>query len=505
MPKGKLYNLARVSTATTGTGTVTLGSAVLGFLTFAQAGVSTAEVVSYGIRDGTSTEVGTGTYTLAGLTLTRTVTRSTNSNNPITLSGSAEVYITARAEDLQTNTITPEQYGALGDGATDDTTALQNFLNACSTLNAIGVFMPGKTYMFGTQAAGLFVKSNTRLIGNGATLKALVTAPANYSSLNVTDATQGTAAGPSVVTIEGLTFNGNATARRAGGAITGVGGGASVYCVNATLVFVSDCYSLDSEGDGFYFGGDSTTGGPGFYFGFANCRATASSRNGYAVVGGNRGSFVNCIATSIRYGVSVGNISCGWDFEPNGATSLNDSVHCISCHAIDCDEGFGYHNVNSRTTNCNWVSCTAEQCTIGFSAGTAAGNIRIFDARTSGNTTDFTNINSWLGYTTGDGGAVTQATSKSTGVTLNRPCGAITMNGATLNTVSIVSFTLTNNTIAATDVLVLNHISGGNPSAYTLNAQCAAGSATINIRNNTASNLSDAIVIQFAVVKAFSS
>ena len=96
----KLYNLARMTTATTGTGTITLGAAVSGYLTFALAGVSDGDVVDYGIKDGANSEIGTGTYTASGTTLTRTVTKSTNSNSAISLSGSAEVFITPRAETL---------------------------------------------------------------------------------------------------------------------------------------------------------------------------------------------------------------------------------------------------------------------------------------------------------------------------------------------------------------------------------------------------------------------
>lgn len=96
----KLYSLARVSTATVGTGTITLGAAVSGCLTFAQAGAADGDIVAYGIRDGVNGEVGYGTYTASGTTLTRTVTKSTNSNNAISLSGNAEVFITARAEDM---------------------------------------------------------------------------------------------------------------------------------------------------------------------------------------------------------------------------------------------------------------------------------------------------------------------------------------------------------------------------------------------------------------------
>lgn len=107
-----------------------------------------------------------------------------------------------------------------------------------------------------------------------------------------------------------------------------------------------------------------------------------------------------------------------------------------------------------------------------------------------------------VGYATGAGSSATQATSKATTVAFNAVCGAITMNNAALAAATIVSFTFTNTAIAATDVLVLNHISGGTPGSYTLNARAAAGSATIDVRNNTAGSLSEAIVIQYAVIKA---
>ena len=107
-----------------------------------------------------------------------------------------------------------------------------------------------------------------------------------------------------------------------------------------------------------------------------------------------------------------------------------------------------------------------------------------------------------LGYTTGSGGTVTQITSKSTGVTLNKTNGQITLNAAALAGDTTVSFTLSSTLIAAGDVLILNHISGGTAGSYLLNAQSAAGSASINVRNITTGSLSEAIVIAFAVIKA---
>lgn len=115
-----------------------------------------------------------------------------------------------------------------------------------------------------------------------------------------------------------------------------------------------------------------------------------------------------------------------------------------------------------------------------------------------------------LGYSTTTGtfgyiagrGTITQATNKSTGVTLNTPSGAITMNGAALAANTTVSFTLTNSSIAANDLVLLNHVSGGTFGSYLLNAVAAAGSASINVRNITGGSLSEAIVIGFAVIKS---
>jgi len=89
-----------MTTATTGTGTITLGSAVSGYRTFAGSGVNDGDIVAYGIIDGANSEAGTGTYTASGTTLTRNVRQSTNSNTAISLSGNAQVFITACAEDL---------------------------------------------------------------------------------------------------------------------------------------------------------------------------------------------------------------------------------------------------------------------------------------------------------------------------------------------------------------------------------------------------------------------
>jgi len=92
-----------MSTSTTGTGTITLGSALTGFQTFDGAGVTNGQTVRYVIEDGDNFEIGSGAYTTSGTTLARGATESSNSDNAISLSGSATVFIAAVAADIFTN------------------------------------------------------------------------------------------------------------------------------------------------------------------------------------------------------------------------------------------------------------------------------------------------------------------------------------------------------------------------------------------------------------------
>ncbi len=109
-----------------------------------------------------------------------------------------------------------------------------------------------------------------------------------------------------------------------------------------------------------------------------------------------------------------------------------------------------------------------------------------------------------IGYTTG--GTVTQATNKGTGVTLNTESGQITMNNAALADAAEVTFTVTNDRVAATDVVVVNHGSAGTAGAYWLCVSTvAAGSFKISVGNLSGGSLSEAIVINFALIKGASS
>ena len=117
---------------------------------------------------------------------------------------------------------------------------------------------------------------------------------------------------------------------------------------------------------------------------------------------------------------------------------------------------------------------------------------------------DFLYSDGELGYTANARGAVTQGVSKAEPVTLNKSAGTITMNGATLNATTSVTFTLNNNMISANDAVILS-IVGGTATAgtYTLWVTgLTAGAATITLRNISAGNLSEAVVFNFVIVHA---
>ena len=105
-----------------------------------------------------------------------------------------------------------------------------------------------------------------------------------------------------------------------------------------------------------------------------------------------------------------------------------------------------------------------------------------------------------IGYAAGAQGTVTQATDKATAVTLNTSAGRITMNAASLAATTNVTFTLTNSLLSAKDVLILN-VTNGTSAAYNCwVSSMGAGSATITLRNISASPLAEAVVINFAII-----
>jgi hypothetical protein len=111
-----------------------------------------------------------------------------------------------------------------------------------------------------------------------------------------------------------------------------------------------------------------------------------------------------------------------------------------------------------------------------------------------------------IGYTTGSGGSVTQLTSKATNLTLNTLSGQITMNNAALASGATVSFTCTNSSISSTDTVNVQVAQGSyTPSNYRVNAYPTNGNFIIAVTNWSGGSLSEAIVLNFAIIKGASS
>ena len=104
-----------------------------------------------------------------------------------------------------------------------------------------------------------------------------------------------------------------------------------------------------------------------------------------------------------------------------------------------------------------------------------------------------------LGYGTGSGGTVTQATSKSTAVTLNKPTGQITTSNSALAAGTQTNFTFANSLIGASDsiILCMNY-----STLYSVRtATISAGNCVIVIKNEYSTSLSEPLIINFAIIK----
>lgn len=191
---------------------------------------------------------------------------------------------------------------------------------------------------------------------------------------------------------------------------------------------------------------------------------------------------------------------------PNGTGSVNianievtgGSVVGITDLAV-ADGGTGASTASAARTNLGLgTMATQDSSAVTISGGTITGS---YSGLTLVSSASIASTSS-LGYATGAGGTVTQATSKSTGVTLNKASGQITTHGAALNAGTAVSFTFTNSTIAATDTIDVKLASGGTAASYAFYVDAiAAGSCVITIRNYTAGNLSETLVLNFNVIK----
>jgi hypothetical protein len=199
------------------------------------------------------------------------------------------------------------------------------------------------------------------------------------------------------------------------------------------------------------------------------------------------------IANRVAFQTSTANETTGFAVLPNGTGTVSQLLL--------------YNNSNSANSSLLNVMITAGEARFGSGiAGTGTylpitfytnGSERV-RIDTSGNV--LVTSPAGLGYGTGSGGTVTQATNKGTAVTLNKPTGQITMNNAALLPATSVFFDVNDSLVAATDnvLLTLSNFSALN---YTIKCFVAAGKFTVILKNETAGSLSDAVVFNFGILK----
>lgn len=331
----KLYNLARVITATVGAGTITLGAAVQGFLTFAGAGVQNGDVVPYAIRDGANSETGIGTYSSAGLTLTRTVRKSTNGGSAVSLSGDAEVFIAPSAEDFAptSDKVWYASKNGLSASSSDNTTALNTLLQTVyaaggGVIVLDGLFRCDGQILLPNNGATTYPKQNAiRITGFGAPADGVwETPPTPTSGLDL----RYNASTGKVQTLGAGRLEVDHIAIKNGGTDT-----SPFFFVTQTTVVLHDCtfYGSASRNDLIVFGGTGT----------ALDETTSSIFQGYGTGvwrcwfhNIRRGGIFHGAANGIFYAHNTASLTCGDSATKaiTTATNANPAVLTAAGHGF---------------------------------------------------------------------------------------------------------------------------------------------------------------------------
>jgi hypothetical protein len=633
----KLYNLARMTTATTGTGTITLGSAVPSYVSFANSGVSNGETVTYAIVDGNNREVGRGVYTSSGTTLTRTVLESTNSNNPINLSGSAEVFITAAAEDIanvnEANTFSANQIISVTDNSnaalrvtqlgtglalrvedstnpdstpfvvTADGNVGVGLANPSTQLQVIGTASQNRFWLGSAAITNrqLFVRSNgtfaaPTIVASGNDIGSVnffgYDGAANIELANITATVDGT---PGTNDMPGrLTFSTTADGalsptermRIASNGLVGIGTNAPTHMLTVGedssgnpgnislgrggLETSNIFFTRNGINDAAITYDDSETlriynnfVGTPLLLGTEGTERLRISNAGVTTITGTGIINANSASDALRITqtgsgnalvvedttnpdstplvvTNDGQVVSGSTTSISGSAGVsrfqsNNTLAAFSAHYAGVDaspaintflKSRGGAVVNSEDQigsfrfegfdGTNYVRAAQISVFVDGTPGTNDMPGRITFSTTADGASSVTerlrisnggNVlvtgSGGLGYGAGSGGTVTQATSKTTAVTLNKPTGQITMNNAALAAATSVTFTLNNSLLTAQDTLIVNHSTTGGTSGAYLVATLTVGAGTVVIRvtNITGGSLSEAAVINFAIIK----
>jgi len=217
---------------------------------------------------------------------------------------------------------------------------------------------------------------------------------------------------------------------------------------------------------------------------------------------------VDYSAGQYQYVSTTGSISLSFSNWPASGTAgivqlavnITNTAHTLTLPAAVSLGTTGIQGINSNVIT--FAATGTYQ--FAFSSSDGGTTITVYDL----NRPLLGSTESAIGYSSGTGGTVTQGagSGKATAVTLNKRCGQITMNNASLSAAAEVSFTLTNSFIAATDVVYICIASGATAGAYNVQVDAVAtGSCRISVGNMSTGPLSEAIVLNFVVIKSVSS
>lgn len=451
------------------------------------------------------------------------------------------------------------EFGALVDGSTDDSAAIQAAIDAAELAGGGTVFFPSGTAVIGST---IIVGSNMTLAGVGWSSVLLLADAADVDMIrNENFSNIGT--GDTNITIRDLKIDGNRANQTAGADVHGIAFDADETERN-TYVNLLNLWVTSCEGHGIHPKGTNyltvqnvvseSNGVSGdilfhnFYllrndhidirglktancvsgrgakltrcqYGYAQIESNNDADDGIVISGDSH--FLHCDFVSYSSGDSGVQVVSEDALEPTRNT-LSVTVDGAGNHGLNLG-GSQNSVVGGVTQNCTntgvnisgskntVVGIRSRDNDIGIEvqstgdANTIVGN-QVENNTTSdlvdgGTNTIKAGNQKAIGYSSGDGGTVTQATSKSTGVTLNTYAGEITMNNATLNANTTVSFVVSNTEATGRDVVIVNHVSGGTQGAYAINADAADNSITMYVRNITGGNLGEAIVLRFAIVR----